>query len=161
MTMFEELYELASNTTLTLVISADDKMGRMTINVIPKPKKDVEEPALSKALSLTATPAEFDAEFVQTLKGYREARQSLAEQAEATWEVLQAAKTASTKKAGVALAGAAKATAPATAKPTATAAPRSADLSEEDDAGQEGSDAVPAASTGAAKPASESFDLFG
>ena len=58
MTMFEELYALAASATLTMVISADDKSGRMTINVIPKPKKDVDEPALTKALSLTATPEE-------------------------------------------------------------------------------------------------------
>lgn len=99
MTMFEELYALATSTTLTMLLSADEKTGRMTINVIPKPKKD-DEPALTKALSLTATPAEFDAGFVEVLKGYREVRQSLAKQAEATQEVLQAAKAASAKKAG-------------------------------------------------------------
>jgi PRTRC genetic system protein E len=91
MTMFEELFALATSATLTMVLSADEKTGRMTINVIPKPKKDVDEAALTKALSLTATPAEFDAGFVDVLKGYREVRQSLAEQAEATQEVLQAA----------------------------------------------------------------------
>ncbi|WP_150430737.1 PRTRC system protein E [Dechloromonas sp. CZR5] len=103
MTMFEEMFVLATNATLTMVLSADEKTGRMTINVIPKPKKDVNEPALTKALSLTATPAEFDAGFVDALKGYREVRQSLAEQAEATQEVLQAAKSASAKKAGEAM----------------------------------------------------------
>jgi PRTRC genetic system protein E len=108
MTMFEELHALAASATLTMVISADGKNGRMTINVIPKPKKDVDEPALTKALSLTATPAEFDAEFVGVLKGYREVRQSLAVQAEATQEVLQAAKAASAQKAGEAMTKAVK-----------------------------------------------------
>ena len=56
MTMFEELFALATSATLTMVLSADEKTGRMTINVIPKPKKDVDEAALTKALSLTATP---------------------------------------------------------------------------------------------------------
>lgn len=35
MTMFEELYALASSATLTMTVSADDKSGRLTINVIP------------------------------------------------------------------------------------------------------------------------------
>ncbi len=117
MTMFEELFALATGATLTMVLSADEKTGRMTINVIPKPKKDANEPALTKALSLTATPAEFDAGFVDVLKEYREVRQSLAEQAEATQEVLQAAKAASAKKAGEAMTKAVK---PAPASKAAT-----------------------------------------
>lgn len=40
MTMFKELYELATSAALTMVISADEKSGRMTINVIPKPRKE-------------------------------------------------------------------------------------------------------------------------
>ena len=44
MTMFEELFALATSATLTMVLSADEKTGRMTINVIPKPKKDADEP---------------------------------------------------------------------------------------------------------------------
>jgi len=39
MTMFEELFALATGATLTMVLSADEKTGRMTINVIPKPKR--------------------------------------------------------------------------------------------------------------------------
>ena len=86
------------------MIYADEKTGKLTINVVPKPKKDFGDTALTKDLSLTATPAEFDADFVTALKGYREARKSLMEQAEATNEVLQAAKTVSAKKAGEAVA---------------------------------------------------------
>lgn len=99
MTMFQELYALASNATLTMIVSADDKTGKMTISVLPKPKKDIGEAALTKDLTLTATPGEFDAGFVQALQGYRETRQSLTEQAEATNDVLAAAKAASAKKA--------------------------------------------------------------
>lgn len=99
MTMFQELFALATNANLTLTISADPKSGRMTINVIPRPTKDADEPALSKALSLTATPQEFDDGFVAALQGYREVRLSLADQVEATKEVLEAAKVASVKKA--------------------------------------------------------------
>lgn len=99
MSMFQELFSLAAGASLTLTLSADTKTGRMTINVIPRPHKDGDEPALAKALSLTATPQEFDEGFVAALQGYREARQSLAEQVEATREVLEAAKLASVRKA--------------------------------------------------------------
>ena len=99
MSMFQELFSLAAGASLTLTLSADAKTGRMTINVIPRPHKDGDEPALAKALSLTATPQEFDEGFVAALQGYSEARQSLADQVEATREVLEAAKLASVKKA--------------------------------------------------------------
>jgi len=159
MTMFEELFALATSATLTMVLSADEKTGRMTINVIPKPKKDADEPALTKALSLTATPAEFDAGFVDALKDYREVRQSLAEQAEATQEVLQAAKAASAKKAGEAMTKAVKpAPAPATTKAPVTAqADTVGDLGDDDV--EEGSNAPPQAAVTAAS--GDPYDLFG
>jgi PRTRC genetic system protein E len=117
MTMFTELYALATTATLSLVISADEKRGMLSISVMPKPKKDAGEPALTKDLTLTATPAEFDDGFVAALQGYREARTGLIEQAEATKEVLQAAKEAAAKKAAEATTKASK---PAT-KPSARA----------------------------------------
>ena len=46
MTMFKELYALASAATLTMILSADEKTGRLTVSVLPKPKKDMGEPAL-------------------------------------------------------------------------------------------------------------------
>ncbi len=159
MTMFKELYELAASAALTMVISADEKTGRMTINVIPKPKKDVDEPALTKALSLTATPDEFAAEFVGVLKGYREVRQSLATQAEATREVLQAAKAASAKKAGEAMTKAVKPTpaAAATKAPVKAQADAPDDLGDDDpeEAGSTQAQAATTATDGAA------YDLFG
>lgn len=155
MAMFEELYALATSATLTMIVSADEKTGKMTINVLPKPKKDVDEPALTKALSLTATPQEFDTDFVSALQGYREVRQSLAEQAEATKEVLEAAKVASVKKAGDAVS---KATRPApaarsTPTPASTAAP-AATVGTDD---EEAEDAAPVP----AVAGTQSFDLFG
>lgn len=161
MTMFKELYELAASATLTMVISADGKTGRMTINVIPKPKKDVDEAALTKALSLTATPDEFDAEFVGVLKGYREVRLSLAAQAEATQEVLQAAKAASAKKAGEAMTKAVKPA--ATTSPARAPSEAKAAMQESADEGEEGGDgAVSAAQPAASAPAcGGSYDLFG
>lgn len=97
--MFKELFELAKTAVLTLTISADEKSGQMIVNVIPKPKKDLAEPALTKELSLTATPEEFNADFVKALFNYRVSRKTLQEQAEVTQEVLEAAKSTSAKKA--------------------------------------------------------------
>jgi PRTRC genetic system protein E len=161
MTMFEELYALAVSVALTMTVSADEKSGRLTINVIPKPRKEASEPALAQPLSLTATPQEFDAGFLDALRGYREVHQTLEQQAEATKEVLEAAKAASVKKAGEASAKVAAGKASASAgKPAsvcassaAAAAPASADG---DDAGQTRDDAGTPAAAG-----NESFDLFG
>lgn len=125
MSMFNELYAIATTATLSMLISADEKTGKLTISVVPKPKKDLGEAALTKDLTLTATPEEFDSDFVTVLTGYREARQGLIEQAETTNEVLAAAKTASGKKAVEAVGKAAK----QTAKP----APQSSTASDEDD----------------------------
>lgn len=155
MTMFEELHALATGATLTMTVSADEKTGRMTVNVIPRPKKDVDEPALTKALSLTATPQEFDAGFVRALRGYREVRHSLAEQAEATKEVLEAAKLASVKKAGDAASKAAKPAASARSTPAAVATAIHTANDAADDA-VENESPVPAATSGGA-----SLDLFG
>jgi PRTRC genetic system protein E len=72
MTMFRELYALASNATLTMVVSADEKTGKLTVSVLPTPKMDKGEVALSKDLTLTATPEEFDEGFIEALRGYSE-----------------------------------------------------------------------------------------
>ncbi|MBT9595963.1 MAG: PRTRC system protein E [Vitreoscilla sp.] len=157
MTMFEELHALATGATLTMIVSADEKTGRMTVHVIPKPKKDVDEPALTKALSLTATPQEFDAGFVEALRGYREVRHSLAEQAEATKEVLEAAKQASVKKAGDAASKASKPAAPASSAPGATApAIQVSSTTEDDETGDQAQAPAAAIASGSAP-----LDLFG
>lgn len=182
MPMFEELYALALGACLAMTISADEKTGRMTVNVIPKPRKDVEESALSQPLSLTATPQEFDAEFIDALRGFREVHQSLSKQAEATKEVIEAARSASMKKASDATSKASKpvnATSKAsTSTPTSkTAPPPSAPASgggqlglddgmdegdEADDQGQERAESVGGPASGESVPAAgDSYDLFG
>ena len=145
MTMFKELYALASAATLTMIVSADEKTGRLTVSVLPKPKKDMGEPALLKDLTLTATPEEFDAGFVEALRGYREKRQSLTEQAEATNEVLEAAKSASAKKGAEAMTKAAK---PAQ---TTKASPSSETKATTDDEGE--GDGKPGDQAGSPTPA--------
>ncbi|WP_406625398.1 PRTRC system protein E [Acidovorax sp. SDU_ACID1] len=159
MTMFEELYALALNATLTMTVSADEKSGRLTVNVIPKPRADAAEPALAQPLSLTATPQEFDTGFIDALCGYRETRQSLAQQVEATKEVIEAAKAASVKKASEATAKASAAkVAPKPAPAASSPAPALASTDDDDDGGDtpaSGFVAAPAAASG------DSFDLFG
>lgn len=119
MTMFNELRELARSGPINMIISADPDGLRMTINVIPSPPRaGLNEPALSQALSLTATPDEFDQGLIAALRGYHAARHSLAQQAEATHEVLQAAQAASVKKASTAASKASRKAAP----PAATTA---------------------------------------
>ena len=136
MSMFKELYELALGATLTLTISADEKKGRMTVNVIPKPRGDAGEPALSTPLVLTATPVEFDADFVTVLAGYRTSHASLVHQAQVTQELLDAAKAASAKKATGAVARAQSKSAPpaAAAMRTTGSAPASEPDTDDDDA---------------------------
>lgn len=119
MTMFEELYALARTATLSLVIAADEARGTLSVSVLPKPKKEFGEAALTQALMLTATPADLDAGFVKALTGYRQIWLALAEQAQATQQALQAAKEASAKKAAQARRGATKAALRSEAAPAA------------------------------------------
>ena len=159
MTMFEELFALACSATLTMTVSADEKSGCLTVNVIPKPRQDAGEAALTQPLSLTATPQEFDAGFIEALRGYREVRQSLAQQAEATKEVIEAAKAASVKKASDATvkAGASKAAAANPAPATTALVSGDAVDDGEDDAAQ----AATAGVATATAAGGDSFDLFG
>ena len=157
MTMFKELYALASAATLTMVVSADEKTGKLTLSVLPKPKKDMGEPALTKDLTLTATPEEFDAEFIEALRGYREKRQSLTEQAEATNEVLEAAKSASAKKAAEAMSKAAKPAQSTKDSPVPDTKARAGDPGE---GGEESGDQAGSPTTATTAPG-ESPQLFG
>lgn len=159
MTMFEELFALTCSATLTMTVSADEKSGCLTVNVIPKPRQDAGEAALTQPLSLTATPQEFDAGFIEALRGYREVRQSLAQQAEATKEVIEAAKAASVKKASDATVKAGASNAAAANPAPATTALVSGDAVDdgEDDAAQ----AATAGVATATAAGGDSFDLFG
>jgi PRTRC genetic system protein E len=157
--MFGELFQLAVGATLTLTVSADEGTGKLTINVIPKPKEDHGESALSTPLTLTATPAEFDSDFVQALRGYRAEHRSLAEQAEATKDLLQAAKAASQSKARGAVA---KASTKPTSKATTAGEVTGGDVDDEEDAekGGEGGDTSKAAPA-SSQPSADVPPLFG
>lgn len=157
MTMFETLYAIARTATLSMIISADDASGKMTISIVPKPKKDMGEPALTKDLTLTATPAEFDADFLTALTGYHEKRQSLIEQADATNEVLNAAKAASARKATDAVAKVSK----TVEKKTSVAHDTEDEDSEDEGDGTSGNPAPSGNTPAAHDSANGELNLFG
>lgn len=101
--MFKQLYQLALTTPLVLTISANSDTGKLTLNVIPTPKKSEKngpiETALTQKLSLTASPEEFNENFPQCLTEYTESYQSLKAQTEASMAVLEAAKSDQVAKA--------------------------------------------------------------
>ncbi|MES2299437.1 MAG: PRTRC system protein E [Pseudomonadota bacterium] len=159
MTMFQELYALATSATLTMIVSADEKSGKLTISVLPKPRKDAGEVALTKDLTLTASPEDFDAGFVQALQGYREARATLNEQAEATREALKAATALCAKRATEATKKVSMPSPTTKQRPAVTSAE-----SEEYEGDVEGKGSVQAPNPQAVAPApalGESLPLFG
>lgn len=132
---FTKLFDLARQSPVVLTVTADATSETMTVVVTPKVGNDVADPALKQQLALTGTPDEFDSSFFELIEGYTKARKSLIEQAEATAEVLAAAKEAQIAKArsatakGTAKAAATPATKPdaAVARPAGTAATAPAD----------------------------------
>ena len=93
--------------------------------------KDAE--ALAIPLVLTGTAEELDAQFVNLLRSFADEHQSLAEQLEATRNILEAAKKDASKKAEGALRkGTAKVTAPADDDDDETETPAAADFPVED-----------------------------
>lgn len=118
MTLFCELYAMAKTCSLSMLVSADTHTRKLTVHVLPKPRPhataEAQEAALTQPLCLTATPEEFDRDFVAALRGYRECHHSLSEQAQATCELLKAAKDASAQKAATAVSKAQRPTAKGT-----------------------------------------------
>lgn len=104
--MFTELVPLvrASDKVVITLTMHGDAMSVVVLPVI----KNAADAALTTPLSLSATPAELDAEFAATVAGVTASHRSLAEQAEATKSILDAAKTTQSSKATKALTKAAK-----------------------------------------------------
>uniref|UniRef100_UPI003F492EF2 PRTRC system protein E n=1 Tax=Cupriavidus taiwanensis TaxID=164546 RepID=UPI003F492EF2 len=100
--MFTELAALvrASEKVVVTLTMQGDLMSIVVVPVI----KNAADAALTTPLALSATPAELDEGFAQALAGVTAARQSLAEQAEATKSLLEAAKSSQSSKATKALA---------------------------------------------------------
>lgn len=123
MGMFTELYPLTVNTRLAMLISADAERGVMTVSVMPRPAQ-ASTPSPARDLTLTATPEEFDAGFVDALLGYRAKLVPLLEQAAANNKALEETQAAGPKPAKAAP----KTNSPS--KPPAGAAPRCAAVDE-------------------------------
>lgn len=102
--MFHELHALIQNCESVVLTMAAASEGRITVTVIPKSKRDSDEPALATSLQLTGTPDELDQEFGKLVTSYTEQRATLAEQTETTLTILEQAKKASEKKATKAIA---------------------------------------------------------
>lgn len=83
--------------SVTVVLSAINADGTVTVTVVPKAKEG-QEASLSTPLSLTATLEELDAEFASVILSYVTKRTSLSEQLEATQTILDAAKQDAAKK---------------------------------------------------------------
>ncbi|WBS00129.1 PRTRC system protein E [Pseudoduganella sp. SL102] len=131
MGMFTELYPLAVTTRLAMLVSADAERRVMTISVMPRPTQDATA-KLATDLTLTATPEDFDAGFIEALTGYRVKLVPLLEQAAAAGRAIEAAHVNPPKQPKAADKPA-KATAPP--KPSAPcAAPRIAAADGENDA---------------------------
>ncbi|MEM5432342.1 conserved protein of unknown function (plasmid) [Cupriavidus taiwanensis] len=99
--MFTELAALvrASEKVVVTLTMQGDLMSVVVVPVI----KNAADAALTTPLALSATPAELDEGFAQALASVTAARQSLAEQAEATKSILEAAKSSQSSKATKAL----------------------------------------------------------
>ncbi len=164
--MFKELFPMAARGAFSLLLSADEANGLMTVVVVPKTSDNGKEvPALAVPLKLTATPEELDAGFVQAVASYATARTSLDEQVAATNEVLEAAKAASVKKGADALSKAGAKAAPKGAhKPMAASSePVESDGDGDASGGDEDAQAAPSGESNKPAPASGTTvpDLFG
>jgi PRTRC genetic system protein E len=165
--MFKELFPMAAKGAFSLLLSADEGSGLMTVVVVPRTSdtgKDV--PALAMPLKLTATAEELDAGFVQALASYATRRTSLDEQVAATNEVLDAARTASVKKGAEAVTKAgAKSTTRTAARPLADAGDAEHDDDDGDGSAGDGTSTPAPADSGpkAAAPVGGAGmpDLFG
>lgn len=144
--MFTELAPLvrASDKVVVTLSMQGDVMSVVVLPVI----KNASDAALTSPLVLSATPAELDAEFAAAVTSVSEAHRSLAEQAEATKSILDAAKSTQSSKATKALAKA--------ASPSASSA--SDDDNEAGDA-EDGDAAQTEADAKAIAPASAGTDL--
>ena len=157
--MFQQLFDMATDTPLTVVLNGDKAAGLLTVVVMPRPANNG-EPALATPLSLTAAPADFESGFADAVASYRKEHRSLAEQAEATAELLRAARDAAARKGSTA---AAKTSGKPVRPLPAPAASSSDDDRGESDGRGDDSDTAEAATAPAAAPAlaAATHDLFG
>lgn len=79
--MFTSLHAIAQQATLMITI-APEGADQLRVNVTPMPFNDKAKAQLPKPLSLLATPAEFDADFIAALEAWQAPKRSLIQQAQ-------------------------------------------------------------------------------
>lgn len=107
---------LAGNKAVSILL-AEGADNNLTVTIVPTPKGEVKDAALTTPLSLTATAEELDAEFPALLSRFTSSRRTLEEQVASTEAVIQAATKASADKGAKALS---KATPAVKVPPTAS-----------------------------------------
>lgn len=146
--MFTELAPLVRATD-KVVITLSMTGEAMSVVVMPV-IKNAADVALTTPVSLTATPGELDAEFAATITAVTDSHRSLAEQAEATKSILEAAKSTQSSKATKALAK--------SASPSNEASSSESD-EDDDERGAPAAEAKAEAKADAAAPAITGTDL--
>nr|WP_314540057.1 PRTRC system protein E [uncultured Massilia sp.] len=77
--MFTSLHELAKKATLMITVAAEGD-DQLRVNVTPCPADTKAKASLPQPLSLVATPAEFDAEFITALGTWQAPKRTLVQQ---------------------------------------------------------------------------------
>lgn len=102
MSLFTELFTLTQTRRFAMLVSSDHATGLLTVAVMPRAVNEADGP-FCKDLTLTATPEEFDAGFVQAISAYRSNLLPLLEQVKeanaAIEKTAQHAKSAANAKA--------------------------------------------------------------
>lgn len=80
MSLFSELFALTKSRRFAMIVSSDHGTGLMTISVMPRALNEADG-QYCKDLTLTASPADFDTDFVAAISQYRSKLTPLLEQA--------------------------------------------------------------------------------
>ena len=123
--MFVELQSLVNSSEKVVLALMKCNDEQMTVVVAPVVKNPADS-ALATPLVLTATPAELDVGLADVLAGFTASHRSLAEQAETTKSILDAAKSAQSTKAT-------KAITKSASKPDSTTATTDSEKGDDDD----------------------------
>lgn len=93
MSLFTELYTLTKERRFAMLVSSDQHSGLLTISVMPRALNEADG-KYCKDLTLTATPEDFDKDFVSAVSDYRSKLVPLLEQAkEATTAIDKASQS--------------------------------------------------------------------
>jgi PRTRC genetic system protein E len=96
MGLFNELYTLTKERRFAMLVSSDHDTGLLTISIMPRALNETDA-RYCKDLTLTASPADFDSDFVAAINDYRSTISPLLEQAKhANAAIAEAATTIQT-----------------------------------------------------------------